>query len=63
MTDKEVENLKQFMTKHKNCNTNTKSTKNKFVLEVTRNSGIGNAIFVKCKGCGKEENITDYRSW
>lgn len=58
LSDKEMQALADFTTKHKlfmACNKDV-------VLQFDNGSGIGTNIFAKCL-CGEEKDITDYGAW
>jgi len=51
---KEIE--KNFSEKHyKKCKSG--------IMYMVYPTGIGNTIYIKCRKCKKEKNITDYRCW
>lgn len=62
-SEKILNSIKQFRDKHfkKKCYIKTNKP-DAYKIKVTA-TGIGDAITIKCKNCGKEEDITDYDSW
>lgn len=66
-SEKELEAIDNFMTKHVielNCykNNNPNHVSNGFVID--RNwTGIGIGTSITCKCCGEKEDITDYDVW
>lgn len=64
MTPKELEDIEKFKSKHRKskCYTQngTGSMKFKITMEAT---GVGEALTIKCCGCKKKKDVTDYDGW
>jgi len=46
----------EFFNTHGDCYGN-------IIIKLTRDSGIGIGVIIKCKGCKAKKNITDYSTW
>lgn len=65
LTDSEEDKVFAFKEQHKECTKNMPDAtdgKYPFTYSFTP-GGIGTVVKVRCNGCGKETNITDYDNW
>ena len=59
LSDRERERLDFFVNEHPySCGRG----RDDFTLRFT-STGIGTRVVVKCKGCGKKEDVSEYESW
>ena len=65
LSDKEEQSFEEFRDKHKKCTDKLPmATDGKYPFTyVFTPGGVGTIVKVRCNGCGKEENITDYDNW
>ena len=65
LSDKEYESAEAFKKEHRACTEKLPCAtdgKYPFTYSFTRGS-IGSIVKIKCNGCGKEQNITDFDNW
>jgi hypothetical protein len=58
---KELETINEFEKNHSRCYHKYKKT-SKFKIKATQ-TGLGYNVKVKCCGCKKSKDVTDYDTW
>lgn len=56
LSSEEHDQAELFAAEHRDCKSNS------FTLKFTA-TGVGTKIVVKCKGCGKKKDISEYDRW
>jgi hypothetical protein len=61
--EKVLKDLEEFREKHfkKQCYMKNRKSDSYSIKIVA--TGIGDAISIKCRNCGKEKDVTDYDTW
>ena len=58
LTEKEQRDIQEFIIKH-----HKKCGNGKIKVILSKNTGLGRAIVVKCNICKKAKDVSEYKAW